>query len=89
MIAPDEEHLLGNGIVGQADAEVLRRALTEVYTHAGVLFNNLGSVLDSGKATAVMATHPGKSKVAAGLACGLTWTIAKGMAEGDISTLEE
>lgn len=28
--------------------------------------------------------HPGKSKVAAGLACGALWTIAKGIRKGDI-----
>lgn len=28
--------------------------------------------------------HPDKSKVAAGLACGFTWTIAKGIQNGDI-----
>ena len=28
--------------------------------------------------------HPGKSKIAAGLACGMTWTLAKGMQIGDV-----
>ena len=28
--------------------------------------------------------HPGKTKIAAGLACGFIWTIAKGLKEGDI-----
>jgi len=28
--------------------------------------------------------HPEKSKIAAGLACGATWTVAKGMVKGDI-----
>lgn len=28
--------------------------------------------------------HPGKSKVTAGLACGMTWTVAKGIAIGDM-----
>lgn len=28
--------------------------------------------------------HPGKSKIAAGLACGMTWTISKGMQIGDV-----
>ena len=28
--------------------------------------------------------HPGKSKIAAGLACGMTWTLAKGMQSGDV-----
>jgi len=28
--------------------------------------------------------HPDKSKVAAGLACGMTWTVSKGMQIGDI-----
>lgn len=28
--------------------------------------------------------HPGKSRIAAGLACGMLWTIAKGFAEGDV-----
>src|SRR5450759_2506548 len=31
-----------------------------------------------------MANFPDKSKVAAGLACGMLWTIAKGLNEGDI-----
>ena len=31
-----------------------------------------------------LANSPGKSKIAAGLACGFTWTIAKGLKEGDI-----
>lgn len=30
------------------------------------------------------AAHPGKSKIAAGLACGFLWTIAKGIVKGDI-----
>lgn len=28
--------------------------------------------------------HPGKSKIAAGLACGFTWTLCKGLKEGDL-----
>lgn len=28
--------------------------------------------------------HPGKTKIAAGLACGFIWTVAKGLKEGDI-----
>ncbi len=28
--------------------------------------------------------HPGKSKIAAGLSCGFTWTIAKGIKNGEI-----
>jgi len=31
-----------------------------------------------------LANQPGKSKVAAGLACGMLWTIAKGINEGDV-----
>ena len=31
-----------------------------------------------------MAAHPGKSKIAAGLACGFLWTVAKGIHKGDI-----
>jgi restriction system protein len=31
-----------------------------------------------------MANHPGKTKVAAGLACGSIWTVAKGIKNGDI-----
>ena len=31
-----------------------------------------------------LAAHPGKSKIAAGLACGFTWTVAKGIRKGDI-----
>jgi restriction system protein len=31
-----------------------------------------------------LSTHPGKSKVAAGLACGFTWTVSKGILKGDI-----
>ena len=31
-----------------------------------------------------LATHPGKSKVAAGLSCGALWTIAKGIQKGEI-----
>ena len=31
-----------------------------------------------------MKNHPGKSKVAAGLACGFTWTVSKGILNGDI-----
>ena len=30
-----------------------------------------------------LAIHPGKTKVAAGLACGSLWTVAKGIREGD------
>lgn len=29
-------------------------------------------------------THPEKTKVAAGLACGMLWTVCKGMSDGDI-----
>jgi restriction system protein len=31
-----------------------------------------------------LASHPGKSKIAAGLACGMLWTISKGIKKGDI-----
>ena len=31
-----------------------------------------------------LGTHPGKSKVAAGLACGFLWTVSKGIKRGDI-----
>lgn len=31
-----------------------------------------------------LAGHPGKSKIAAGLACGFLWTVAKGIKKGDI-----
>src|SRR6266542_769138 len=31
-----------------------------------------------------IAAHPGKSKIAAGLACGALWTISKGINKGDI-----
>jgi restriction system protein len=31
-----------------------------------------------------LSNHPGKSKVAAGLACGFTWTVSKGILKGDI-----
>jgi len=31
-----------------------------------------------------LATHPGKSKVAAGLSCGALWTLAKGIQKGEI-----
>jgi restriction system protein len=31
-----------------------------------------------------LANRPDKSKVAAGLACGMTWTMAKGLNEGDV-----
>ncbi len=31
-----------------------------------------------------LASNPDKSKVAAGLACGMTWTVAKGLKKGDI-----
>jgi restriction system protein len=31
-----------------------------------------------------LAKYPGKSKVAAGLACGSLWTVAKGIREGDV-----
>jgi restriction system protein len=31
-----------------------------------------------------MAGHPGKTKVAAGLACGSVWTVAKGIINGDV-----
>ena len=31
-----------------------------------------------------LANHPDKTRVAAGLACGMTWTVSKGLAEGDI-----
>ena len=32
-----------------------------------------------------LAVHPGKTKIAAGLACGSLWTIAKGVKQGDIA----
>lgn len=31
-----------------------------------------------------LAGHPGKGKIAAGLSCGFLWTVAKGIAKGDI-----
>lgn len=31
-----------------------------------------------------LKTHPGKTKIAAGLACGILWTIGKGIIKGDI-----
>lgn len=31
-----------------------------------------------------LESHPGKSKVAAGLACKMTWTVAKGLSVGDV-----
>lgn len=31
-----------------------------------------------------LQNNPGKSKVAAGMACGMTWTVAKGLQKGDI-----
>ena len=31
-----------------------------------------------------LETHPDKSKVSAGLACGALWTVAKGLKRGDI-----
>ncbi len=31
-----------------------------------------------------LKNHPGKSRIAAGLACGATWTVAKGIAIGDV-----
>jgi restriction system protein len=31
-----------------------------------------------------LATHPGKTKIGAGLACGALWTVAKGIRKGDI-----
>lgn len=31
-----------------------------------------------------LAAHPGKSRISAGLACGATWTVCKGIARGDI-----
>jgi restriction system protein len=31
-----------------------------------------------------LEAHPGKSKIAAGLACGFTWTVSKGLKEGDV-----
>ncbi len=31
-----------------------------------------------------MEAHPGKSKIAAGLFCGFTWTVAKGIQKGDL-----
>lgn len=31
-----------------------------------------------------LAGHPGKTKIAAGLACGFVWTVAKGLQQGDI-----
>jgi restriction system protein len=33
---------------------------------------------------AFLAGHPGKTKVGAGLACGALWTVAKGVAQGDV-----
>ena len=30
-----------------------------------------------------LETHPGKSKISGGLACGMTWTVAKGLSIGD------
>lgn len=32
-----------------------------------------------------LATHPGKTKIGAGLACGALWTIAKGIKKGEIA----
>ena len=32
-----------------------------------------------------LENHPGKSKIAAGLACGFVWTVSKGLKEGDIA----
>jgi restriction system protein len=31
-----------------------------------------------------LATHPGKSKISAGLACGAIWTVSKGIQKGDV-----
>ena len=31
-----------------------------------------------------MAAHPGKTKIGAGLACGFTWTVTKGLKRGDV-----
>jgi restriction system protein len=31
-----------------------------------------------------LESHPGKSRVAAGLACGFIWTVSKGLKEGDV-----
>lgn len=31
-----------------------------------------------------MAVHPGKTKIGAGLACGFTWTVTKGLKQGDV-----
>jgi restriction system protein len=31
-----------------------------------------------------LSTHPGKSKIAAGLSCGFLWTVARGIATGDV-----
>jgi|JI8StandDraft_2_1071088.scaffolds.fasta_scaffold03181_3 restriction system protein len=31
-----------------------------------------------------LAGHPGKTKIAAGLACGFVWTVAKGLKQGDV-----
>ncbi|MBL7133475.1 MAG: DUF1016 family protein [Phycisphaerae bacterium] len=31
-----------------------------------------------------LETHPGKTKIAAGLACGAIWTVSKGMERGDV-----
>jgi len=33
-----------------------------------------------------LAGHPGKTKIGAGLACGALWTVAKGIAKGDVVT---
>src|SRR3954451_10777956 len=31
-----------------------------------------------------LESHPGKSKIAAGLACGSVWTVSKGIETGDV-----
>lgn len=31
-----------------------------------------------------LANHPDKSKIAAGLSCGFLWTVARGIAQGDV-----
>lgn len=31
-----------------------------------------------------MAAHPGKTKIGAGLACGFTWTVTRGLQKGDV-----
>lgn len=60
-------------------------------THCGISEDLTGKLADSWRAFATqfipvyMATHPGKSKIAAGLACGTLWMISKGIKKGDIA----